>query len=371
MLNTGRKFWKKFDFILFFVTIMLSAYGFIMIKSATASTKVGSLPYLKVQGIAFVIGFFAMVFFVFFNYDYFGKLYVPIYLFCNLLLVAVLFFGFGEEQWGARSWMAIGSFTFQPSEIAKFGVIISVAKFIDNNKEKINEVATLIKILVFAFIPIGLILMQPDYGTAFVFIFFITIMIFVAGIDYKYIIYATITGVISFFPLWMFALAPYQKNRILDFLDPSRDPLGSGYQVIQSKIAIGSGKVFGRGLFQGVQTQYGFIPQQHTDFIFSVIGEELGLFGGLLLLLLYFIMTYRLIRIAKNAKDLFGSLIVIGITAMMVFHILENIGMTIGLMPVTGIPLPFISYGGTFLLANMASIGIALGIGTRKDGINF
>ncbi|WP_242826521.1 rod shape-determining protein RodA [Caldisalinibacter kiritimatiensis] len=365
MPKLGKKFWKKFDFTLLITVILLNIIGIIMIKSAAPDTQ-----HLKMQAIAFTLGIFAIVFFTFFNYETFGKLYIPIYIFSNLLLVAVLIFGFGEEQWGARSWLAIGSFTFQPSEIAKFGIIISVAKFIDKNKEQINEIGTLIKILIFAFIPVGLILMQPDYGTAFVFIFFIFIMIFTAGLDYKYVLYAAIAGIISSPALW-FTLKPYQRDRILDFFNPSRDPMGSGYQVIQSKMAIGSGKIFGRGLFHGKLTQSKYIPQQHTDFIFAVIGEELGFIGGLAVLLLYFIMIYRLIKIARNAKDLFGSLIVIGIASMMIFHIFENIGMTMGLTPVTGIPLPFLSYGGTFLLANMVSIGIALSVATKKDGINF
>ena len=370
MSKLNKKFWKKFDFLLFFTVILLNVYGFFMIKSATASTRLGSLHYLKIQGLAFVLGMIAMIILLFIDYDVFGRLYIPIYVVCNLLLVSVILFGFGEEQWGARSWLAIGSFAFQPSEIAKFGIIISIAKFIDKNKEKINEIPTLLKILTFAFIPVILILMQPDLGTALVFIFFIAVMIFIAGIDLKYVSYVFISGIVSLPILWL-TLKDYQKNRIYVFLDPSRDAMGSGYQVIQSKIAIGSGQIFGIGFLNGIQTQYGYLPAKQTDFIFAVIGEELGLVGGLALLFLYFIMIYRLIKIAKNAKNLFGSLIVVGISSMMIFHILENIGMTIGLMPVTGIPLPFISYGGTFLLANMISIGIVLGVGTKKDGINF
>lgn len=392
MKNLGRKFWKKFDYILFITVILLNFYGLLVISSATISTKTGylqliknnelqfrllrllqesfSLPFFQKQLVAFIIGLIAILFLVFFNYDNFSKLSIPIYIMCNILLVIVLIFGFGEDEVGARSWLRIGGFTFQPAEIVKIGIIISLAKIIDDNKEKINELATLFKVLIFAFIPIGLILMQPDFGTAFVFIFFVGIMLFVAGLDFKYILYSTVAGLISTPIIWL-SLKDYQKNRILVFLNPDLDAMGAGYQVIQSKIAIGSGKILGRGLFNGVQTQYGFVPEKHTDFIFAVIVEELGLIGGIILLLLYFIMLYRLIRIARNAKDLFGSLIVVGITSMFTFHILENIGMTIGLMPVTGIPLPFISYGANFLLTNMINIGLALSIGLRKDRISF
>ncbi|SHH83771.1 rod shape determining protein RodA [Caloranaerobacter azorensis DSM 13643] len=379
-----RKLWKKFDYILFITIILLCIYGFIVIASATSKTKGSDIqldinflkqliknPFLKTQITSFVLGLIAIFILALLNYETFGRLYLLIYGFCNLLLIAVLLFGTGEETWGAKSWLSIGGFSFQPSEIVKIGIIISVAKFIDNNKEKINEPFTLLKILMFSLAPVALILMQPDFGTATVFMFFIFIMLFIAGLNIKYILYAVGAGLISLPVLWLFLLKGYQKDRIRVFLDPSLDAMGAGYQVIQSKIAIGSGKILGRGLFHGVQTQYGFLPEKHTDFIFAVIGEELGLIGGLVLLLLYFIMLYRLIIIAKNSKDLTGSLIVIGIAAMISFHIIENIGMTMGLMPVTGIPLPFISYGGTFLLANLISIGLVLSIGMRKDKLNF
>lgn len=368
MLKNKKNFWKRFDFILFFTVILLNIYGLVMIYSATGDN---AMQYIKVQSIALFLGFVAIAFFTFVSYDIFGKFYIPIYVLCNILLLAVLIFGTGEVETGARSWLSVpGLGTFQPSEPIKIGIIICVAKLIDNNKETINKFPTLLKILLFAGLPIALIMKQPDYGTAFVFMFFLIIMLFAAGLNIKYYIYAASAALIAAPIAWM-KLRPFQKKRILDFLNPSRDPLGSGYQVTQSKIAIGSGKGLGRGLFNGVQAQFGYIPENHTDFIFAVIGEELGLIGGLALIVLYFIMVYRLIKIAREAKDLFGSLIVIGICAMMVFHIWENIGMTMGLMPVTGIPLPFISYGGSFLLLNMACIGLALSVGMRKDGLNF
>jgi len=370
MINSRKKFWKKFDIVLLITAMLLSLYGLTAISSATANTAVGYMPFLKQQSTALVLGLIAIICLVLFNYETFGNFYLSIYILCNLLLVAVLLFGHGEDQWGAKSWLAIAGFSFQPSEVAKIGIVISVAKVIDKNKESINSLFTLAKILIFAFIPVGLILMQPDFGTALVFMFFIGVMLFVAGLDFKYIFYALVAGVISL-PLFWFTLQDYQKERILVFLNPARDALGRGYQVIQSKIAIGSGQLFGRGLFQGVQTQYGYLPEKHTDFIFAVIGEELGLIGGLALMLLYLIMLVRIINISRNAKDLFGSLVVIGVAAMLVFHILENVGMTMGLMPVTGIPLPFISYGGTSLLSNLISIGLVLSVGIRKDKLSF
>ncbi|SCG82963.1 Rod shape-determining protein rodA [Proteiniborus sp. DW1] len=366
MSNKRKGLWKRFDFTLFFTVIVLCIYGLVVLSSATAGE--GSMGYLKTQGIAFILGLVSIMIIIFIDYDTFSKFYMPIYVISNILLVAVLVMG--DKAKGAQSWLILGPVRFQPSEFVKIGIIISLAKFIEKNHEKLNQFFTLIKILIFAFIPVGLILMQPDFGTAIVFVFFIFVMLFVAGLDWKYILYATIAGIVSLPILW-FSLDPYQKNRIFDFLDPTRDAMGSGYQVIQSEIAIGSGKVFGMGLYNGNYTQFGFLPEKHTDFIFSVIGEELGLIGGLLLIVLYFLLLFRLIKIARNSKDICGSVMVVGIAAMMLFHILENIGMTMRLMPVTGIPLPFISYGGTFMLSNMICIGLALSVGMKREGLSF
>ncbi len=368
MLNFRKSIVKRFDFVLFITVILLCIYGLVMIASATKSFETSR--FIKVQTISMILGIGCIIILVIMDYRILGKLYIPIYVFCNILLVAVLIFGTGDESWGARSWLSIGGFRFQPSEIVKIGLIISISKFIDNNKNDINNLWTLLKILLFAGVPIFLIYKQPDLGTALVFVFFIIIMLFIAGLNIKYFVYTIIAGIISLPILW-FSLKGYQKNRILNFLNPQNDTSNTGYQAWQSKIAVGSGKILGRGLFNGVQTQFGFIPEKQTDLIFAVIGEELGLIGGVVLIVLFGIMMYRLVKIARNTTDLFGSLMVTGITAMLFFHIWENIGMTIGLMPITGIPLPFISYGGTSLLVNMISIGIALSVGVHKEGLNF
>ncbi|MDR7870605.1 MAG: rod shape-determining protein RodA [Tissierellaceae bacterium] len=368
MFNLKLKSFKKFDFILLFTMIALCIYGLIILKSATLSY--GTNSYLKSQTIAIFLGLFAILFLVLLDYEFLGKMYIPIYIVCNLMLVAVLIFGFGEDEWGARSWLKIGPIVFQPSEFVKIGLIISLAKFIDNNKEKLNEPFTLLKILAFAGLPVVLILRQPDAGTALVFIFFIAMMLFVAEIKWKYIGMALVAGLAALPVLWL-KLDPYQRDRIFDFLEPERNPIGTGYQALQGKIAIGSGKIFGRGLFEGVFTQFNYIPEKQTDFIFAVLVEELGFIGGMGLIGLYFLLITRMVRIAKNCNDLFGSLMVVGITAIFVFHIWENIGMTIGLMPVTGIPLPFISHGGTFMLINMIGIGICLSVGLHREALTY
>ncbi|NLJ58856.1 MAG: rod shape-determining protein RodA [Tissierellia bacterium] len=371
---------KRFDFILLITTILLCVYGFIVINSATMSKPLGSEPYLKTQVVSFAIGMVALFVLVFIDYDIYGTFYIAIYIFTNALLLYTLINPVVASQWGnVRSWIAVGPIVFQPSELAKFGVIISVAKFIDINKENINNPAVLIKILIFAFLPIGLILLQPDLGTALVFMFFIAIMIYIGGIDRKYVVSVLIialiliiVGIAVFFHIMKdYTLKDdYRFDRIVTFFYPELDPDDTGYQVIQSKTAIGSGMLYGRGLYKGVQNQLGYLPTKETDFIFAVIGEELGLLGGVILLLLYALLMYRLIRIAKNAANMFGSLIVTGIISMFLFHIFENIGMTMGLMPVTGIPLPFISYGGTFMLINIASIGLCLSVGMKRGKID-
>lgn len=368
MFNLKRKAFKNFDFALFIVVLMLCAYGIIMIKSSTLTFETNR--FVKVQTVSTLLGILAIVILIFLDYQFLGKFYIPIYLASVLLLVAVTLFGTGGEKWGANSWLTILGFTFQPAEISKIGLIIFLAQYIDKNKNEINSLLTLLKIMMLVGIPILLIARQPDLGTAIVFVFFILIMLFAAGLDWKYIGYAILSGVISLPIVWFF-LEDYQRNRIFDFLDPERDASGTGYQAIQSKIAVGSGKIFGRGLFQGTQTQYNYLPEKQTDFIFAVVCEELGLIGGLILILLYFILLLRLVKIARNSTDSFGSLMIVGFAAMFLIHIWENIGMTIGLMPITGIPLPFISYGGTFQLINLICIGIALSVAIHKEGLNF
>lgn len=373
---------KRFDFVLFFTAIILCIYGFVIIKSATMSLSDGSSRYLKMQMIAFIIGTILTLVLVVIDYDVYGSLYKIIYLFSNALLLYVLINPVIDSNWGnVRSWMRLypTSIVFQPAEIAKFGIIIALAKYIDIHKENINNPLVLCKVLAFAFLPVGLILLQPDLGTAIVFVFFIAVMIFASGISYKYVapvvcvaIVCMLIGVVAIYNIinsdsYNPQTADYKINRIVTFLHPELDPGDTGYQVIQSKTAIGSGMLRGRGLYQGVQNQLNYLPTKETDFIFAVIGEELGLVGGIFLILLYAVLLYRLIRIAKRTTSLFGALIVTGITAMLFFHIFENIGMTMGLLPVTGIPLPFISYGGTFMLVNMVSIGLSLGVGMKKN----
>ena len=215
-------------------------------------------------------------------------------------------------------------------------------------------------------IPCVLLAMQPDYGTAMVFLVVSALMIFIAGINIWYVVGAIVTVVVSVFLAYQYVLPDYAKNRITVFLNPEMDPSGAGYNIIQSQLAVGSGQTWGMGLFNGNQTQLGYLPMKTTDFIYSVIGEEMGFIISALVVLLFILLVVRLFYIAKNTKDMYGSLIVAGIAAMFLAHFIENVGMTIGLMPITGIPLPFVSYGGSSMLTNCIAIGLVLSVNRKR-----
>ncbi|MDO5712987.1 MAG: rod shape-determining protein RodA [Tissierellia bacterium] len=349
---------RKFDFILIAAVFALCVFGLIVLSSATLSFH--NDAHLKRQMFATALGVFFMFVMMFIDFRVWKRLYLLIYIVSIGLLTATLIFGHGETTWGSRSWLKIGPLNFQPAEFVKIGVIISLSTFMEKI-EDINKPFSLIKLLIFAFIPVALILRQPDMGTAMVFVFIIACMLFFGNISCKYILCA-IGGVLVSLPIVYTFLDPYQKDRILDFLDPAANTSGSGYQYNEGKIAIGSGKITGKGLYHGSQTQFNFIPTKETDSIFPVLVEELGFIGGFGLLALYGILLYRMLEIARQSKDLMGSYMTIGILAMFLVHIWENIGMTLGLMPITGIPLPFMSFGGTFQLVNLVSIGLILSV---------
>ena len=273
-----------------------------------------------------------------------------IYVITMLMLIAVMVVG--TSALGAQRWIQLGPITIQPSEFSKLLMIICMAKMLEPRIGKLG-------------IPILLVFLQPDLGTSLVYIAIFVGMLFISGIKTKLIkIIASVTLLLM--PLGWFVLKEYQKQRILVFLNPDIDPFGSGYHIIQSKIAIGSGMIFGKGIFNGTQSQLNFLPENHTDFIFSVIGEEFGFVGCIVVLLLLFMLIYRSIQVAYTCNDNFGMLLATGIGTMFAFEVLVNVGMTIGIMPVTGIPLPFLSYGVSALTTNMLSIGILLNIARQR-----
>lgn len=365
-MKIDKKMFKNLDYGLLFSMIVIAIMGIITISSATKAFSIGGSPqkfYIQILWllISCFVGFMVLLF----DYNTIGGYYKIIYLGSVSLLVLVLLVGSVRNN--AKSWLVIG----QPSELAKLAIIITLAKIMEE-MENINTPKNLLKIAIIVIIPMGLIQKQPDLGTNLIFAVTIMGMIFVAGLDLKIICGGIITAVVGITIVWNFnILQEYQRNRILDFLRPERHPLGSGYNGIVAKTAIGSGQFFGMGLYNGIQNTGSFIPESSTDFIFSVFGEEWGFLGCIILLGVYLNMLFKCIKIAKNSKDKFGKYLIVGIVTMFAFQILQNIGMDIGLMPITGIPLPFMSYGGSSLLTNVISIALVLNVGMRKQKINF
>lgn len=350
---------REFDWFLFIVTIALSVFGIVMIYSATRT--LGSNTNVIVQSSALIIGCAVMLVICFFDYEQLQNLVKPIYIFAIIILLLVLVFGVSGD-WGARSWIRFGSLGMQPSEIAKVCFIITFSFHLSRVHDDINKPLVILGLLLHIGVLVGLILLQPDMGSAFVFMFMFVCLLFVAKLSYKYIIPIIIAGTASLPFIYKFLLSEYQQKRIQVFLNPDLDPLNRGYNVIQSKIAVGSGQLWGKGYLEGTQNQMGYLPTKYTDFIFSVISEELGFIGAMLLVSALFFLIYRCFKTAQKADNAFGRYICVGVGAMMLFHTFENIGMCIGLMPVTGIPLPFISYGGTSLVVNMIAVGLVLSV---------
>lgn len=360
---------RNFDTPLFFACIILAVIGLVLVFSASRSY--GSLRIIAVQTVAFLGGIFVCLATAFWDYEFLSSKWLYIAGANIFLLVLVLIIGIGGEEVGGNSWIDLGIIKFQPAEIVKIGYIICFAVQLDYCRDDINNPKNMLFFILHFAVIFGLIMLQPDFGTGMVFLAIFTGMLFVAGISYKYILGAVIAALVSAPLIWMFFLGEYQKDRIRVFLNPEHDPLRSGYQVIQSKLAIGSGEFTGSGLFNGVQTQLGYLPAKHTDFIFAVAGEELGFIGALLIIFIIVFIIGRCFYIANNAKNSLGTFIATGIGMMLLAQSFENICMTIGLMPVTGITLPFLSYGGSSLVTTFLAIGIVLNIKIRHRVINF
>lgn len=268
---------------------------------------------------------------------------------------------------GAKRWLYIGGFNFQPSELAKLALILELSALISSKKKEWKDLVLFVACLSITLLPFLITALQPDLGTALIFMFIFVCVIFISGLHIKYLLSLAILGLVSIPLAWDFLLKDYQKERILTFLEPTRDPLGAGYHIIQSRLAVGSGGLFGYGLLNGPQNRLKFIPEQHTDFIFSLIGEEFGFIGAVIVISLFMILFILGLYISFKSDTDSGTLIGIGIISMLCIHMFINIGMTIGLLPVAGIPLPFISYGRSSLIVNMIGIGILSSIGKRRN----
>jgi len=346
------------DLIIVFTVVLLMVSGLFVLTSATDDTK-----RLSVQTLCAFIGTFFMIALCFWDYKSTVGKKNHIYLMCVFSLIIVLLFGIGKEETGALSWIRFGSIGVQPSEFVKllFSLYLSLELSQKCEKNTLNERSELLLFLLKCAVIIGLVVLQNDTGTALVFLFMLATTLFVSGISKKYIITALISMLVLIPVIWLF-LADYQRDRIMVFINPDTDLSDAGYQVYFAKLALSSGGIFGKGYKNGAVNTLSYLPEKETDFIFSVIGEEAGLIGTFYFISLFALLIFRMFYIAAKSKDLQGKLLVTAICAMFLFHIIENIGMTIGLLPVTGIPLPFVSYGGSSMLSMSCGAGLTLAV---------
>lgn len=359
-----RRLITHFDFGLLFLIFLFSLIGVGAIFSAThfAEGPSSTLYFKQLTWIG--LAFLALLTTIAIHYRTLQRYAYLLYSISILLLLVVSMIG--KVGMGARRWIAIGPLIIQPSEIAKIALILALSRYISDIQERGGfSAGRYLNIAAIVGLPLFLILRQPDLGTALMLMSIALTLIFVAGVPIRplLIAFGLLIGSAPF--LWRF-LKEYQKQRILVFLRPDMDPSGSGYHIIQSKIAIGSGGLFGKGILQGTQSQLRFLPEQHTDFIFSVIAEEMGFIGALILILLFAYFVFKGIDIALKTEDLFGTLLVTGITSMIAYYVFINIGMTSGIFPVVGVPLPFISYGGSSLITLFIGTGLILNVRMRR-----
>jgi rod shape-determining protein RodA len=363
------------------ILIILIAYGLVVLYSASAGLTSDPYYYLKKQIGFLLAGIILTVLIIRFDYTQLEKYSRYLYGLSLLILIVVLLFG--TEVRGTTGWIGIpGLPPLQPAEFTKIMLIITFAEFLSRRKGELNTFAQMLPCFVYMGVPWLLIMKQPDLGTGLVYIVITVVMMYIAGANPR-ILTRLIVGALLFIGLILFLhfkfnmwlpLDDYQIKRLIVFVNPYQDGKGgrgAGWNVIQSLIAIGGGGLNGSGLFNGSQVQLNFLPERHTDFIFAVIGEELGFIGSAFLIVLYGCFLARALVISNNSREIYGSLVVSGITAMWLFHIFENVGMCIGLMPITGIPLPFVSYGGSSMLTNLLGVGLILSVNIRGKKIVF
>lgn len=353
----------KLDWVIIAVAILLISVGLLSLYSLSSS---GGVNYFLKQLIFAFLGFGAVFFAASTDYRLLQRYSTTLYFGTASVLALVLLFGTTVN--GTAGWLSLGIFQVQPVEVAKVTLIIFLASFISKKKSELGEWARVIASLILTAVLIFLVLRQPDLGSALVLAAIWIGMILASGLRFKHLVVLGLFGATLVFASW-FALADYQKARIDTFLHPENDPQGTGYNVLQAMVAVGSGGVSGKGLGYGSQSQLSFLPEKHTDFIFAVVAEELGLVGALFVIGLYGVLLYRIRRIGSLATDNFGYLLSLGIMIMIFVQVMVNIGMNIGLLPVTGIPAPLLSYGGSSFLSVCFSLGLLLSIYQRKrDG---
>ena len=361
-----QRYLRNLDWILIIAVAALMAIGLVLIYSATHGGGYGWM--VQRQALFMLAGSILMALSLTVDYKQLERIASPLYLFMVLLLLGVMLFG--HAQMGAQRWLRLGPLAFQPSEFCKGFMIVCLAAFLNGRSYRLLDFTDYWQPVLFTLVPFLLVMRQPDLGTALVFGAIALSMFLMCGFKMRWLALCGCISCLSLPAIWHF-LKEYQRNRLRVFLNPELDPFGAGYHVIQSKIAIGSGMLLGKGWLQGTQSQLNFLPENHTDFIFAVAGEEFGFIGSLIIIALYLIIIWRGLSIALNAEDDFGTLLAVGITGMFLFHVVVNIGMTAGIMPVTGVPLPFVSYGASSLTINLLLVGLLLNINLQREQLQF
>lgn len=362
MLGIDRRLVQNFGWAFFGLVSILVGLGLVNLASATYSGG-GISPELNRQLLSVAVGAGVLLVLILVDYRHFERLALPIYALSLLLLVATLIFA--PVTRGSQSWLFGGR--VQPSEIAKIGVILVLARYFHRNPPgEITRLRELVRPGLFAVIPVGLIVLQRDMGVALLVMLIASSFFAFVRIPWRAWAGMGVLAAAGFASLWMFVFKPYQRSRILDVIDPSRDPLASGYQVIQSRIAIGSGGMLGTGYLEGTQTQLRFLPTQHTDFVFSVLAEEWGFVGSVVTLSLYLTLLLWGLYIARNSKDSFGAMLAVGAVGVLFWPAVLNLGMVVGLAPVIGVPLPLFSYGGSAMVSALAAVALLMNVSMRR-----
>ncbi|MCL4553594.1 MAG: rod shape-determining protein RodA [Actinobacteria bacterium] len=360
---------RYFNWPLLAAVVSLTIYGAIVVRSATSGMTAGDAM-IQRHLVGVLLGLVFLVVAMRFDYRSLHGWLGPLMLFNLLLIISPRIPGIGAEAGGATAWLQVAGFRlFQPSEPAKLVTIVIMAIVIGRYAGVIDKSKDMVKVFAFLLVPLAAIMLQPDLGTGLVFVAITLGMLMVGGLKPRLFLVIALVGIVAVAGVLQAGLLQeYQKNRLLVFVNPELDPRGAGYNLAQSKIAVGSGGIAGNGLGTGTQGNLNFLPERHTDFIFAVLGEELGFIGAIGLLLLYLMLLLTALNIASQSRDLFGTLIAAGIVSMWTFQILQNIGMSIGLMPITGLPLPFMSFGSSFMIVNFAAVGMLLSIWSRRYG---
>ncbi len=363
-MMSSRQAVRGIDFVAIILILLLLTIGLLTVLSSALKSGLGEVsPYFARQLVWVCAGLFVAAVAAVVDYRFFSRYAYHFYALTIIFLVAVLVVG--RESHGAQRWFRFLGVGIQPSEMVKIACLFALCRYFDDTRERIREPKFFLGAIAMAALPAGLIVLQPDLGTGLVIVALIAVLLVAADVRRLHMVVLVVAGLCASPVMWGF-LKDYQKARLLSFVNPNLDPLGASYQVIQSKIAIGAGGLVGKGWLAGTQSRLNFLPEQHTDFIFSVFAEQWGFIGSVILIGLYLGLLLQGLKIAQTARDFLGSMLAVGVVTIIAFQVLVNLLMTVGFMPVTGIPLPLMSYGGSNLLAMMACVGLLLGVNRRS-----